>query len=140
MTSLLPEAEYPMELFQCLTGVQIWCFQLLCDWRYIDFQTGHFADFQQFKIDIHFANFSQVIIDPICDFLLLWTCHSYFTESGQDILGKTSQKIQELHQDLAQVIFNDSIRGDQEPVSSINKQASKVQFLSVTHFLIFATK
>ena len=33
------------------------------------FQTGHFADFEQFKVDIHFANFGQVRIDSIC-FLL----------------------------------------------------------------------
>ena len=28
---------------------------LLHDWRYMGFQTGHFADFEQFKIDNHFA-------------------------------------------------------------------------------------
>ena len=45
--------------------------------RYIDFQTGHFADFVQFKVDVHFANFGQVIIDLICS---LWTGHNYLTE------------------------------------------------------------
>ena len=70
MSSLPPEEEYPMEPFQCLPAVQIWCFQLLCDWRYIDFQTGYFADFEQFKVDIYFANFGQVRIDPICSLLL----------------------------------------------------------------------
>ena len=71
MTSLPPEEEYPLELFRwCLPAVQIWCFQLLHDWRYIDFQTGHFVDFVQFKVDIHFANFGQVKIDSICFFLL----------------------------------------------------------------------
>ena len=34
------------------------------------FQTGYFADFEQFKSDIHFDNFGQVRIDPICSFLL----------------------------------------------------------------------
>ena len=38
--------------------------------RYIDFQTGHFADFKQFKVDIDFVNFGQVKIDPICSLLL----------------------------------------------------------------------
>ena len=71
MTSLPPEAEYPMEPFRwCLPAVQIWCFYLLHAWRYIDFETGHFTDFEHFKVDIHFANFGQVKIDPICSFLL----------------------------------------------------------------------
>ena len=34
------------------------------DWRYSDFQTGHFADFKHFKVDIHFADVGQVTIDP----------------------------------------------------------------------------
>ena len=49
---------------------------------YIDFQTSHFAEFEQFKVDIYFANFGQVKIDPIRSFLLLWTDHSYFTKFG----------------------------------------------------------
>ena len=56
MTSLPHEAEYPMEPFQCLPT----------------FQIGYFADLEQFKVDIHFANFGQVEIDPICSFLLTW--------------------------------------------------------------------
>ena len=67
--SLPSEMEQPMKHFEWdLSAVQIWYFQLLHDWRYIDFQTGHFADFEQFKVDIHFANFGQVKIDPICFF------------------------------------------------------------------------
>ena len=38
--------------------------------RYIDFQTIHFADFEQFKVDIYFMNFGQVKIHPIRSFLL----------------------------------------------------------------------
>ena len=71
-------------------------FEVLCDRRYIDFQTGHFVDFKQFKVDIHFANFGQVKTDPIRFLLLLWTGRSYFTEFGQDMPRKTVQKIQEL--------------------------------------------
>ena len=37
-----------------LPAIQIWFFYLLRDWRYIDSQTGYFADFEQFKVDIHF--------------------------------------------------------------------------------------
>ena len=35
-----------------------------------DFQIGKFADFEQFKIDSHYANFGQVRIDPNCSSLL----------------------------------------------------------------------
>ena len=35
-----------------------------------DFQTGKFADFEQFKIDSCFANFGQVQSDPYCSSLL----------------------------------------------------------------------
>ena len=37
---------------------------------YIDFQTSHFADFEQFKVDIYFANFGQVKLGPTWPFLL----------------------------------------------------------------------
>ena len=36
----------------------------------IDFQTVYFADFEQFKNDIHFANFGQANIDPSRSFLV----------------------------------------------------------------------
>ena len=37
---------------------------------YIDFQTSHFANFEQFKVDNYFTNFGQVKIQPIRSFLL----------------------------------------------------------------------
>ena len=55
---------------------------LLRDWRYIDFQIGYIADFEQVKVDVHSSNFRHVKTDPVCSVLLLWTCHSYFTEFG----------------------------------------------------------
>ena len=71
-------------------------FQLFCDWKYVDFQTGHYADFELFKVDIHFSKFEQVKIDPICSLLYADFRHvSYFTEFGQDVPQKTIQKIQE---------------------------------------------
>ena len=58
MMSLPPEAEDPIESFESgLPDVQIWCFQLL------DFQTGHFSDFEQFKVDSHSADLRQVEIN-----------------------------------------------------------------------------
>ena len=36
----------------------------------LDFQTGHFADFEQFKIDSIFVDFGQDKIDPTPLFLL----------------------------------------------------------------------
>ena len=54
---------------------------------YTHFQTSHFADFEQFKVDSYFANFEQVKIDPI----------RFFYDFGQVTvillsLGKTSLK------------------------------------------------
>ena len=43
--------------------VQIWCFKLLHNCRYIDFHTSHLGDFEQFKIDSQFADFGQIKID-----------------------------------------------------------------------------
>ena len=61
MMSVSPEARYPVEPFEWgLPAVQIWYFQLLNDWKYIDLQTGHFADFDQFTIACNFAVFRQV--------------------------------------------------------------------------------
>ena len=60
MVSLTPEVEYPIEPFEWgLLALQICCFWLLHDQRYIDFQTGHFANFEQFKIYSHFTDFGQ---------------------------------------------------------------------------------
>ena len=51
-----------MEPFEWgLPAVQILCFYILHDWRYIDFHTGHFADFEHFKIH-HFTKFKQVTV------------------------------------------------------------------------------
>ena len=56
----------------------------------IDFQTDHFADFEQFKADIHLANFEQVKIDPICSLILFRQ-----VKSSLDMQRKRIQKIQE---------------------------------------------
>ena len=58
-----------------------------------DFQIGHFADFEQFTVDVHFANFGHVKTDPICSHLLLWTSHSYFSEFGYERWRKTIQTL-----------------------------------------------
>ena len=42
------------------------------DWRYVDFQTGHFADFKQFKIDTHFLNLGVSKWTLLILFYLLW--------------------------------------------------------------------
>ena len=72
------ELGYPKEPFEWgLPAAQIWCFWLLHDWRYRDFQTGNFANFEQFTIDSHFSDFGQVKIDPSWLYLLLWAGHSF---------------------------------------------------------------
>ena len=47
-------------------------FSFSYDWRYVDFQTGHFADFKQFKIDIHFLNLGASKWILLVLFYLLW--------------------------------------------------------------------
>ena len=58
-----------------LSMMFIWCSNLMflaSPWLEIciDFQTSDFADFEQLKVDIYFANFGQVKTDPIRSFLL----------------------------------------------------------------------
>ena len=50
----------------------------------------HFANFEQFKVDIYFTNFW---LDTHCFFLLLWQGHSYFNEFGWDMPWKTIQTL-----------------------------------------------
>ena len=58
------------------------------------------ADLKQFKVDIYFANFGQVRIDPICFLYWIWTGPSYSTSLGKLCSEKQSKaspfdKIQE---------------------------------------------
>ena len=71
---------------------------LLHDYR---FSNCNFTDFEQFKIDSHFADFGKVKINPNCSYLLT-LCRSQAW-------------------DLAQVIFNDSISSNQELGCPVNK-------------------
>ena len=66
-------------------------FPAFCGCRYIDFQTGHFAGFEQFKVDIHSANFGQIEGEPISS--LLWTVagHNYLTSLGKAYHRKQSK-------------------------------------------------
>ena len=57
----------------------------LASLRYIDFQTGHFADFEQFKIDGHFSNLDKCKLTLLTHFHCLWAGDIYFTEFGLDI-------------------------------------------------------
>ena len=60
----------------------------------IGFQIGHFADFEQLKVDIYFANFGQVKIDPTHSLLLPLDRSQLFYWFGQDIrLQKTIQTL-----------------------------------------------
>ena len=90
--------------------------------KYIDFQNGYFANFEQFKIDIYFANFGQVIIGHIFSLLLLWIGHSYFTCLGKLCGEKQSKasviKIQEPH-----------IESGTRYIQWLNQQESRTGFL-----------
>ena len=129
MASLPPEVEYPMKPFQwCLYTCYPNLMFLASTWLeiYIDFKTGHFVNFEQFMVDINFANFRQVKIDPICSlwtldrsqlFYWVWPRHAVKNNPNPLHLMKNSRTTQ----DLAQVIFNDSLSKNQEVVSSVNK-------------------
>ena len=69
MTSVPPDARYPKEPFEWGLPDAVYVIELLQNLRYIGFQTGHFADFEQFKVNSHFAEFGQVEIDPYCLYL-----------------------------------------------------------------------
>ena len=68
----------PTQVFSCEYSknfrnsffIELWWLLLNYVLVYIDFQTGHFSDFEQFKVDIHFASFGQIRIDPISSLLL----------------------------------------------------------------------
>ena len=104
------------------------CPNLHCSSFLMDFQTGHFADFkqfghfansEQFKIDCHFSNFSQVTIDLS---LLLWSGYGCFTSLGKTLGREKLSKVSLLDNifkktDLSQAILNDSISGNQELTS-----------------------
>ena len=67
------------------------------------FSNWSFCYFEQFKVDIHFANFGQVRIDPICSLLLTldrsqlfyWVWVSYVAKTNPNPLHLV--KIQEPH-------------------------------------------
>ena len=51
-------------MFSCCPNLMF----LASSW--LDFQISHFAVFEQFKVDVHFANFRKVKTDPIHSLLL----------------------------------------------------------------------
>ena len=145
MTSLSLGPEYLMESFQCLRTVQIWCFQLLRDLRYVDFQTGHFADFEQFKVGIHFANFEQVQvkIDPVHFFLLTlnmsqlfyWVWAGHATKNNTKY-SRTTHRI--WHKSFS-MIQSAGIK-NWFPQSINRLLRFSLLFLSITHFSDFCDK
>ena len=96
-----------------------------------DFQTDNFADFVLFKIYSHFADFQQVKIDP--NLTLNWpllvldrsvTLLTLGRTLGREKRSKPSpfdKKFKNQAQDLAQVIFNDSVSSNHELGSPVNK-------------------
>ena len=140
MTSLPPEAAYPMEAFEWWLPVpHIWM-SLPSEWldiyRFPNWsfsylrQVRHFTNLDQFPICSHFSNYKHVTINQS---FILWAGYGRFTEYGQDFRPQKTiwslsvwQQIQEPHMDLSQVTFDDSISGNQE-------------LTSVTRFLVCAT-
>ena len=92
------------------------------------FPNCSYCYFKQFKIDSLFSDFGQLKIYPTPSYLLFWAGYSYFTVLGKT-LGHEKQskpspfdkKFKNQAYDLAQVIFNDLIKGNQEVGFSVNK-------------------
>ena len=72
ITLLLPEEEYsvgnPFNNVYLLSKFDVSSFSLTGD---IEISNWSFCDFEQFKADIHFANFGQVKTVPICFFFTI---------------------------------------------------------------------
>ena len=65
--------------------------ELFDDWRHICFQTGHFADFEQFKVDSSFVEFFCYLLFYS---YIIWAGRSYFLDFWQDVwLYKTTQTL-----------------------------------------------
>ena len=102
----------------------------------IDFQTGHVADFEQFKVENYFADLELVKIDSISS-LLLTIGSSVFPEFGQDMPQKTilkkSRTIHNIWHKLLSVIQSAGIK-NWFPQSINRLQRFRLQFLPVSSF------
>ena len=58
----------------------------------IDFETGHFASFEQFKIDLYFANFGQAKIDPFVVFYYFGQVTAILLYLGKTYCEKQAKK------------------------------------------------
>ena len=58
----------------------------------IDFETGHFASFEQFKIDLYFANFGQAKIDPFVVFYYFGQVTAILLHLGKTYCEKQAKK------------------------------------------------
>ena len=96
---------------------------------YLNFQIGHFAAFEQFKVDVQFVTSGQVKIDPICSHVLTldnsesfyWVWVRHGTKNNPNPLSLIKINEPNIGSSTFQIIFNDSISGNQELVSSVKK-------------------
>ena len=99
------------------------------------------------KVDIHFANFGQVKIDPICSFLLtlnrlqlfywVWARHATIKKPNPLPLIKNSRAWHRIWHKPFSIIQSAGIK-NWFPQSINRLQRFSLLFLSVTRFLIFA--
>ena len=94
MTSVPPKEEYQMVLFKwglLLSKFGVSSFSMTGDidfqtsWRYIDFQTSHFAGFEQSKILFILLTLGKEKLTLLVYFYQLWPGHSNFLDFGQDV-------------------------------------------------------
>ena len=103
--------------------------------------------FSKWSFCFYFANFGQVKIDPVCSLVLTLDRSQFFYCVWVSYVAKNNPnpfrliKIQEPCIESGTIIFNDSISGNQELVSSVNRQALKVQsFISFCNTFLWQNK
>ena len=119
------------------------------DWRYSDFQTGHFAEFKQFKVDIHFADIGQVTIDPTHSLFLtldrsqlfywVWAKQAAKNNPNRHCLIKNSRTTHRIWYKSFSMIQSAGIK-NWGPQSIKRLQSFSLLFLFVTRFSDFCDK
>ena len=116
------------------------------DWRYSYFQTGHFAEFKQFKVDIHFADIGQVTIDPTHSLFLtldrsqlfywVWVKQAAKNNPNRHCLIKNSRTTHRIWYKSFSMIQSAGIK-NWGPQSIKRLQSFSLLFLFVTRFSDF---
>ena len=117
----------------------IWSFYLLHDTRYIDFQNGHFADFEQIKSNLtllfYFTNFGQVTV-ALFSLSKMLGCKKQEKQSKYSVWQKIKEPCIRSGTSHFQWFNQQESRTGWIPQSKNTLQRLNLLFLSVTYCLI----